>query len=322
MAAMGSQAYRWFRYALLGAAALAAGCGARSELDDLERGGHTTTSSTTTTSTSTTTGLTGPTAICPPNIDTTPLTEVTLVGDATDDGVIVAWHWQLLQQPIGSSAAQPLPTNTQTATFTPDVAGEYPLRLTVTDDDGLQGSCDVLLRAIPNENLRVELYWNPPENPNDLSDVDLHLLHPAAPAWFDMQLDCYYANCSAAAGMVLDWDVPGYVYDNPQLDLDDVDGFGPENINIVAPTVGEAYTIGVHYYDAQGYGPAEAYIKVYCGETNVDPIYLAGPTELTAELNQDNYQFWKVARLVWNGSGCEVTPIDVIVTTGEAKAHP
>jgi hypothetical protein len=338
---MGSQVIRRFRLWLLGAAALGAGCGARSDLGDLDGSGRqvtttstttsnattttTTTTGSTTTSTSTTsstTGPTGPTAICPPTIDTTPLTQVVLVGDATDDGVIVTWHWELVQQPVGSSAAQPAPADAQYAMFTPDVAGEYPLRLTVTDDDGFQDSCDVLLRAIPDENLRVELYWNPPENPYDTSDVDLHLLHPGAPAWFDMQLDCYYANCSAAAQMVLDWDVPGFVYDNPQLDLDDVDGFGPENINLVAPIIGQTYLVGVHYYDADGTGPAETYVKIYCGETEVDPIYLAGPTELTSDVNPQDHQFWKVASLVWNGSSCEVTPIDAIVTTAEAMAHP
>ena len=351
---MVSQVIRLLRPALLGAAALVAGCGARSELDSVDEetlpttttSTTTTTSATTTTSTSTTTtsttgtttsttsttgtttsttsttGPTGPTAICPPTINTTPLTEVELLGDGTDDGMIVAWHWELVQQPVGSSAAQPLPADSQVATFTPDVAGEYPMRLTVTDDDGYQGSCEVLVRAIPDENLRVELYWNPPEDPNDVSDVDLHLLHPDAPAWFDTELDCFYANCSAAAGMVLDWDWQGFVYDNPQLDLDDVDGFGPENINIVAPIVGQTYTVGVHYYDAEGTGPADAYITIYCGETDVDPVYLAGPTVLTAEQNPNLHQFWKVATLVWNGTGCEVTPINTIVTTQDAQTQP
>jgi hypothetical protein len=189
------------------------------------------------------------------------------------------------------------------------------------DDDLNEDSCEMVVRAIPGEEFRVELYWNPPEDPSDPTDVDLHLLHPGAPTWFDAVLDCYYANCSVAAGYALAWDTPGNA-DDPRLDLDDVDGYGPENINIDAPVVGQRYTVGVHYFSDDGVGPADAFVKIYCGQSNIDPIYEVGPVPLIGNSSWEYNQFWKVATVVWDGAGCAVTPLDTIVSTQDALAQP
>ena len=182
------------------------------------------------------------------------------------------------------------------------------------------------LSTNPSEGLRIELFWNPPENPNDFSDVDLHLLHPDAPNWFhnypEPGLDCYYANCDTSGGFptVLDWDVTNYTPDNPRLDLDDVDGYGPENINIDEPLTNHVYRVGVHYYDDDGFGPSQAYIRIYCGNISVNPIYEVGPRTITAAFNSSNNDFWKVADVEWTGFDCVVTPIDTIVTTQNAQS--
>jgi hypothetical protein len=266
-----------------------------------------------------TTTPTDPTAICPATIDTTPLTEIELVGNGEDDGRIVAWRWELVDVPTGSSAEPPAPATAQVAYFMPDVAGEYTIRLTVTDDDGGTGSCTFLVRATPSEGLRVELYWNPPESSSDPTDVDLHLLHPSAPNWFHDAHDCYYANCNASSMMVLEWDVPSYPPDNPRLDIDDVEGYGPENINIDEPVAGHTYSVGVHYFSDDGWGPSQAYVKIYCGTTSTSPVYEVGPQRLTASWDWMDNEFWKVAEVRWDGYSCRVTPIDVIVTAREAQ---
>lgn len=264
-----------------------------------------------------------PTAICPATVETLPLRTVTLTGEAEDDGSVVAWRWELVSRPTGSSALPPAPADAPTTYFTPDLVGEYVLRLLLTDDHGNTASCDVVVRATPGRGLRVELWWNPPYNPWDSSDVDLHLLHPAAPRWFhDVGpvggLDCFYDNCNTAHGMVLDWEVTGYLPDNPRLDLDDVDGFGPENTNITEPVTGQVYTVGVHYYDDHGWGPAQAHLRVYCGQIEIDPVLEIGPRTLYATGYDLQNSFWKVAEVTWNGIDCAVTPLDVVVTAAEA----
>jgi hypothetical protein len=263
-----------------------------------------------------TTTETPPTAICPADIETRPLTEVELVGAAEDDGEILRYDWLLVDKPVGSSAASPSPAMGRISHFTPDVAGEYTIRLTVTDDMGHQTSCEFKVIAQSGEGLRVEIYWNPPENAADTSDVDLHLLHPSAPAWEYESLDCYYANCDSRF-YVLEWDAPG-TDDNPRLDLDDVDGYGPENINIAIP-VAQTYRVGIHYYDNDFWGDSQVYVKIYCGTITVDPVYEAGPRTLRAYGPREPMNdFWKVADVTWNGYSCSITPIDVVVTHEQA----
>ena len=55
----------------------------------------------------------------------------------------------------------------------------------------------------------------------------------------------------------------GLLDDNPRLDLDDIDGVGPENINIQEPTFGE-YTIVIHDYPSGEYhGANTALVRVH-----------------------------------------------------------
>lgn len=275
---------------------------------------------------------TGPDAICPDPIDTTPLTEVTIRGDGEDDGEIVGWEWELVATPAASSAAPPEPADEQVTRFMPDVAGEYTLRLTVVDDDGMEGSCETLVRAIPGEGFRVELYWNPPDRSCDThpgsgcdsTDVDLHLLHSAAPGWFDGTYDCYYANCQWTP---LPWDSAAGG-DDPRLDLDDTEGFGPENINIDEPAVGHTYQVGVHFFSADSSDePAQAYVRIYCGTIDVSPVYEVGPVAIRAPGGSD-HDFWRVASVAWDGVRCAVTPRTSasggpdIVTESVARSSP
>ncbi len=102
--------------------------------------------------------------------------------------------------------------------------------------------------------LHIELEWD-----EDNCDVDLHLLQPGG-SFFDCS-DCYFSNPSP------DWGTQGDVNDDPFLDYDDIDGYGPENINITEPQPG-VYKILIHYYsDTYDYGPDEgatdAIVRVY-----------------------------------------------------------
>jgi hypothetical protein len=160
-----------------------------------------------------------------------------------EGGTITQYSWTLSSQPAGSSATMPGGAGPIRSNFYPDLAGSYMGTLTVTTQDGRTSNpCTAELIAIPSENLWVELYWT-----YDDDDLDLHMTRPGYSSSALMtDNDCYYANCVTTWG-TLDWGVWGDSSDDPALDLDDIPGTGPENINIQAPENGD-FTVYVHDY--------------------------------------------------------------------------
>ena len=212
-----------------------------------------------------------PTAICGPDIVSAPFATEQLDGSAS---VVqpLAYQWSMTP-PTGSTATLSNYT-TDRPTITLDLAGTYIGVLTVTNTDGDSDSCSQNIEAIPNENFRIEMYWA-----NSGDDMDLHLLRPqgqwtgGGPRSDD---DCYYANCAGGGitipglgglGGVLDWGVAGNADDDPNLDLDDISGIGPENINIISPATGSyagEYIVFVHDYPGSTYEPAnDVTVNIY-----------------------------------------------------------
>ena len=144
-----------------------------------------------------------------------------------------------------------------------ELAGQYVAQLTVTAEVGMTDTCDIALEAVPAENLWVGIYWT---YSND--DMDLHMIprYDWQSYWIQTK-DCYYSNCVANSWFPLDWGTTGYVGDDPVLDLDDIHGVGPENINVLDPEDSGLYTVVVHDYPG----------SVYDLENNVTiNIYLDG----------------------------------------------
>ena len=168
-------------------------------------------------------------------------------------GTITEYEWTLIEKPTASSSYIPN-GGANRPYFAPDLAGTYIAQLIVYDDSGSASEpCLATLEAVPAQTLWVELAW---EHSGD--DMDLHLLRPGA--GLETNGDCYYANC---VGWPLDWGVIGDPIDDPSLDLDDIPGTGPENINIYEPENG-IFEVYVHDYPGSVFQAAnDVTVRIY-----------------------------------------------------------
>ncbi len=207
-------------------------------------------------------GITGlPIAVCEATPDMVAANAETSTFDGSasydvDGGEIVSYEWTLVTRPSGSGASLPSSRGATVPGFAADLAGLYEAALVVENQDGLRSeACIAQLEAVPAQDLWVELYW---EYPND--DMDLHLVAPGGSLSSDT--DCYFGNC---VGGGLDWGVPRDADDDPRLDIDDIPGTGPENINISAPESG-TFTVYVHDYPGSEYvWDNTVTVRVYLG---------------------------------------------------------
>jgi hypothetical protein len=81
--------------------------------------------------------------------------------------------------------------------------------------------------------IHVNLAWD-----TDATDFDLHLLRGGG-VWGTAPGDCFFANRTP------DWGVADDPSDDPRLNRDDQDGFGPEFIDLVLPPTGDNYLVEV-----------------------------------------------------------------------------
>lgn len=274
-------------------------------------------------------------AVAQAEFDVLPLDVVRLDGGPSSDpdGQILEYRWVVTERPQGSTAepverfANPQrpqdggipddPSSAQAAFFV-DLAGDYTIELRVVDNLGTEApsqTCPepvalVTIHAEPGEDIHVQLVWDTPGDPNqtDLegSDVDLHFLHPTGQGWGQAPGDCYYGNAEP------DWGVRNDPSDNPSLDIDDVNGAGPENINLDNPEdtsgYGQGYQVGIHYFRAETFlgggaslGPSDATARIFLGGVLV--------YEKTRTLQATDH-FWHVAQIVWTPGNREVVEID------------
>lgn len=187
---------------------------------------------------------------CPANA--APPAYVVLDGsDSYDPGGagIVAWQWALVARPDGSQASFTALDGAVSQLFA-DSAGDYTAMLTVMNGAGVFSAptfCDI--EAVPDDALHLELTWD-----GLSSDLDLHLREEGA-ALFETPADACWCNDFPSWGA-------GGTDDDPRLDLDDLAGKGPENINILAPSDG-VYRVAVHYFDDDYDGLVTATVRAY-----------------------------------------------------------
>lgn len=234
-----------------------------------------------------------PVAVCDvtPNPVEPPFETATWIGSGSYDPeglAIVDYAWALNSAPSGSSARMATGTSADRGGFEADLAGEYVASLTVTTEDGrISDPCQVTLESIPAENLWVEMFWT-----YSGDDMDLHLLAPGG-YLEDYNTDCYFVNCTGG----LSWGSSGTA-DDPYLDLDDISGTGPENINIAAPSPG-TYTVYVHDYPGSVYNSGNPVtVRVY-----INGVKLYDQTKTIT--TEDSYTAF--ASINWNSG--TVTPL-------------
>ncbi|MBI5608750.1 MAG: hypothetical protein HY902_07700 [Deltaproteobacteria bacterium] len=186
------------------------------------------------------------------------------------------YHWTA-KLPAGSSA-QLLPNDSVPNPVLPaDVAGQYELCVTVSAPS-LPGDCSacVTVEAVPDPSVVVELSWDTPAaatptgtGPGSGADLDLHLAHPnavgpdkdcdgAPDPWFAAKFDAFWANPKP------DWGAPNSTLDNPYVGSSGASG---EYATLLEPEGSAAnpvaYSVGVHYWKDNGFGPSNATVRIY-----------------------------------------------------------
>ncbi len=226
-----------------------------------------------------------PEAAIDPDLQTEVVPPVVLTLDGSPsqskESAVAAWLWTV-DGPPGVHAFPFLPSPAAIApSFEAALAGDYLFRLMVWDDAGTPACAPAewSVTAKPGPGLHVELVWETPSDldPSDTGpdagpDLDLHLLHPWAEGvgqdvdgdgepdgWFDVPFDACWLNPEP------DWGEHGdpKAGDDPVLARDDIDGTGPESIKLTHMEPDAVYTVGVHHWDAHGFGSSLATVRVW-----------------------------------------------------------
>jgi hypothetical protein len=157
-----------------------------------------------------------------------------------------------------------------------------------TVDVNLTG--EVIPPPVTETAISVTLEWS-----TNGTDIDLHLVGPGG-VLFEEPLDCHFANDTP------DWGVNGDTTDNPFLDRDDVDGYGPEQINLSTAANGN-YDVYAHYWTDSNLGNSDTTVQIHINGQLVDTRRRPGFR---------CSQVWHVGTIRWsNGSGT-FTPSDAM----------
>ena len=202
--------------------------------------------------------------------------------NAAEPNGIYEYEWAIESTPTGATANI---GGWGVADFVTDTPGRYVVRLRVRDINDFAWSDWTYesLRAFPVTGIAATLVWE-----TDVDDVDLHLINETqGGGLFDEELDCHFANLRP------DWAPMGSSDGDPELNHDEVDGLGPETIELPVPTIGETYRVLIHYFsDDDLYPETEARVKLWINGA------LAG--ELERDLVANNV--WDVGLFNWSGA--------------------
>ncbi len=207
-----------------------------------------------------------PLLTCPTEDFARPLRDYPLDGTAIFEGRGLEWEWNVVPPPNSATRNVADPSSATTTVYL-DVSGDYQISLTVRDDKGDLYGCSWVVHAA-GSGLRTEMRWNTFGS----VDMDLHVARPPGP-FCDSRNDCYFANCRVYSA--LDWGYPpspatecvtelgASTCPNPRLDIDNIRGFDPENINLDNPNHEDSFRVMAHMYS--GSASTDPVISIYCG---------------------------------------------------------
>ncbi len=210
--------------------------------------------------------------VCPTELLARPLADFTLSGDAIVPGwrdlPYIRWNWTVEGPPNSATSGPVNRTAANTSVFL-DVSGDYFVTVEVELKPGEPSiTCGFVVRA-QGSGLRVEMRWDTFGS----VDMDFHLHRSGTTTNFCTDDDCYYGNCRTY-GAGLPW---GYVSSpaeacgggagdtcyNPRLDIDNIVGFDPENINVDNPNNGDSFRVMSHMFG--GTARTNPVVTIYCG---------------------------------------------------------
>lgn len=211
---------------------------------------------------------------------------------------IEAYQWTLEQRPVGSTAE--LTSETADRTELPvDLAGRYCVRLQTVDAENIR-SCEPAVQCfdvVPSEELLVQLVWD-----HETADLDLHMVRGGGEV-FTHEGDAYFSNRHPVGAP---WsDNPD---ENPNLDHDDARGYGPENMNIVAPAAGSQWRVFVHYWNQQTDGSprTQATVRVF--------VYGQQVIEVSRTFENEQ-QLWQALDITWpqeEGGAASISQVGIV----------
>jgi len=203
--------------------------------------------------------------VCPVEDFARPLTWYDLDGEAILGTEGTGWEWSVRAPRNSATTSVERPNSASTRVYF-DVSGDYEISLTVIDEKGARVGCTFVVH-VQGTGLRVEMRWDT----FGRVDMDLHLHRAGSRRDWCTEDDCYFANCRTYH-TTLPWgyarspaDVcpEGEACDNPRLDIDNISGFDPENINIDNPNDRDVFRVMAHMYS--GSSTTNPVISIYCG---------------------------------------------------------
>jgi len=249
-----------------------------------------------------------------------------------DGNAITNYHWSIIAAPDNFALSFQPRAESENPEIQLALVGDYVFELTVTDEHGRE-SCTpsrVTVRAKSAKQLVIELTWRTPSDFDETdtcmgcgTDLDLHFLRPGG-IWDDKfgHSDAHFRSTRADLNA---WGAVG-IDDNPGLNRDDVDGGGPEQIDVRAPAFtdgsqptgyNEPYEVGVYYYQDWNFAPPVlASVRIFFnGEETpsvVLPTVAPGQEAALQMVVSDpspaaQGHFWHVGYLDWDATGGSFT---------------